>query len=400
MRWFQPAPACALVLLLTLPGRTSAFEPQTSDTVRMVISRVSPDSMASTVRGLEAFGTRYFSNANHRTIAGWIRDRFLAAGLRSVVLDSFQYAQSWQYNVVGTIPGALQGPEIIVGGHHDSYSSNILAAPGADDNASGTSATIEAARAVVTSGYKPAATLRFITFAAEEAGLRGGADYAAKARTADRDIRAMLNFDMIAHRLAGQGDRDFYLVWYTGAEWLASLDSSMARTYTTLTPLMTTSYRSGSDSYQFWSRSYPAVFSIERDFSPFYHSPQDRSDTLDFPYAAEILQAGLATLVSLDRSLKPRSVSSTLPSALALQQNFPNPFNGGTEIPFSVPAQRHVSITVFDMLGREVVRLVDEDRLPGTYFARWYAANAASGVFICRLTDGERTESIRMVHVQ
>jgi leucyl aminopeptidase len=356
--------------------------------------------MAATVRGLEQFETRYFSNANHRTVAGWIRDRFLSAGLQSTALDSFQYSQSWQYNVVGTIPGSIPGPEIVIGGHYDTNSSDILHAPGADDNGSGTSAVIEAARAVAASGYLPAATLRFVAFAAEEVGLRGGADYATKARTASRDIQAMINFDMIAHRLAGQADRDYYVVWYTGAESLASMDSLMARNYTTLTPIMTTSYRSGSDSYQFWGRNYPAVFNIERDFSPFYHSPNDRSDTLDFPYAAEILQAGLATLVRLDQTLKPQGGGTPLPSELALRQNFPNPFNGGTAIPYSVSVQRRVVLTIYDMLGREVERLVDADRPPGYYVAQWSAASVASGLFLCRLSDGERSESIRMVHIQ
>jgi Zn-dependent M28 family amino/carboxypeptidase len=320
-------------------------------------------------------------------------------GPANTELDSFLYSGAQQYNVVATIAGrVVPEKEIIAGGHHDSYSSNLLAAPGADDNASGTAAALEMARVLQAWGYMPASTLRFITFAAEEAGLRGSGDYSTRARAANREITAMLNFDMIGHRLSAQGDRDLYLVWYTGAETLARLDSQMTRHYTTLTPVLTTSYRSGSDSYRFWERGYPAVFSIERDFSPFYHSPQDISDTLDFEYAAEIVRAGLATVLYLDRESRP--VAVPVPPVFSLAQNFPNPFNPGTSIRYSLATQERVTLTVYDMLGRQVAVLVAGEMSAGPHTARWDASDTASGIYVCRLTTGNRVETIKMVRMQ
>jgi hypothetical protein len=75
--------------------------------------------------------------------------------------------------------------------------------------------------------------------------------------------------------------------------------------YTTLTPVPTTQYRTGSDSYSFWGQSYPSVFCIERDFSPYYHSPNDLIQYLDFAYAGEVVRAGLATLLTLDMAPPP-----------------------------------------------------------------------------------------------
>jgi hypothetical protein len=400
---------CRLILIGTLlacslshPSRGAdsggrVFGHSPGDTIRTVIAVVSADSLESTVRGLEAFGTRYFSNANHRSIAAWIRERMVAAGLRSVELDSFMQGNYQQMNVVGTIPGSVQGPEIVVGGHFDSNSSDLLRAPGADDNASGTAAVIEMARAITASGYAPRSTVRFVAFAAEEVGLCGGWDYAGKAKTAKRDIRAMLNFDMIGHRLAGQPDRDYYVVWYALGESLARIDSSVARTYTTLTPVLTTSYRSGSDSYCFAEQGYRAVFHIERDFSPFYHTPNDLSDTLDFGYAAEIARVGLATLIRVDQEVPPGG--TVIPGSFDLAQNYPNPFNAGTEIRYSVGSTGRVVLTIHDLLGREVERLVDAENVAGGV-VRWAADNVASGVFFARLSVGGRTESIRMVHIQ
>ncbi len=242
----------------------------------------------------------------------------------------------------------------------------------------------------------PRSTVRFVAFAAEEVGLRGGWDYATKAKAAQRDIRAMLNFDMIGHRLADQPDRDYYVVWYAGGESLARIDSSVARTYTTLTPVMTTSYRTGSDSYCFAEQGYRAVFHIERDFSPFYHSPNDRADTLDFGYAAEIARVGLGTLIRVDQEVP--SGGTVAPGSYALAQNYPNPFNAGTEIRYSVGSTGRVVLTIHDLLGKEVARLVDADLTPGSYAVRWAADNVASGVFIGRLSGGGG--SIRMVHIQ
>jgi hypothetical protein len=269
--------------------------------INSIIVNVSDTSIAGNIRGLEAFGTRHMSQPNRFAVANWIKDRFIAAGVTDVVLDSFQYGDLWQANVVATIPGiANPEREIIVGGHYDSQSYNVLLAPGADDNASGTAAIIEMARVLKMTGYVPNVTLRFIAFAAEEVGLAGSDHYAALARAAGRKIVLMQNYDMIGHRLTTQQDRDVYVIWYPGAEAMASLDSAMKRNYTTLTPVMSSAYRDQSDSWPFHVRGYKSVFTIEHDFSPVYHSPGDYSTLLDFHYAAEIVQSGLALLVTVD----------------------------------------------------------------------------------------------------
>ncbi len=277
-----------------------------SGLIETIIAEVSDSMVSAYIQGLQDFGTRYWSNVSRDTVSRWVRSRYVEAGLTDVKVDSFQFSTTWQQNVVATIPGTVAPEaEIVVGGHHDSYSSNVSLAPGADDNATGTAAALEMARVLKQVGYEPAVTLRFMGFAAEEAGLRGSASYAQRARAANRDIRAMMNYDMIGTRNAAQGDRDVYVVWYTGSEAFADLHAATAQLYTTLTPVITTSYRSGSDSYSFWQQAYPSVFCIERDFSPYYHSPSDLLQYLDIPYATEIIKAGLAMLVTLDQMPPP-----------------------------------------------------------------------------------------------
>jgi hypothetical protein len=74
------------------------------------------------------------------------------------------------------------------------------------------------------------------------------------------------------------------------------------------------------------------------------------------------------------------------PKAFALDQNFPNPFNPTTTIYYQLPTDSRVSIVVYDLLGREVRRLVDETKEAGYHEERFNAAGIASGVYFYRMT--------------
>jgi hypothetical protein len=73
------------------------------------------------------------------------------------------------------------------------------------------------------------------------------------------------------------------------------------------------------------------------------------------------------------------------PRAFVLDQNFPNPFNSSTTIRFELPSGGHVLLSVFDILGRELTRLVDEYRPAGQTSQTMDADKFASGVYQYRL---------------
>jgi hypothetical protein len=75
----------------------------------------------------------------------------------------------------------------------------------------------------------------------------------------------------------------------------------------------------------------------------------------------------------------------TVPLVYALDQNYPNPFNPATKIQFSVPSTAHVSLKVFDVLGREIVSLLDGEKSAGKYSVDFNASNLASGVYFYRI---------------
>lgn len=89
----------------------------------------------------------------------------------------------------------------------------------------------------------------------------------------------------------------------------------------------------------------------------------------------------------------------TMPERCELRQNYPNPFNPVTSIGFGVwgLGSRWVRLGVFDLLGREVAVLVDEQKQPGEYTASWNAAGLASGVYVSRLTSGAYSASRTMI---
>ncbi len=88
--------------------------------------------------------------------------------------------------------------------------------------------------------------------------------------------------------------------------------------------------------------------------------------------------------------------NGAIPTEFALSQNYPNPFNPTTNIQFAVPQAGPVSLRVYDVLGREVARLVDDVLQPGYYTARFEGHTLASGVYFYRLIAGGVVEMRKM----
>ncbi|MBX2993095.1 MAG: T9SS type A sorting domain-containing protein [Bacteroidetes bacterium] len=86
-----------------------------------------------------------------------------------------------------------------------------------------------------------------------------------------------------------------------------------------------------------------------------------------------------------------------VPYEFRLEQNYPNPFNPTTAISYQLSAVGHVTLKVFDVLGREVATLVDEVKHAGRYSAFFDATGLPSGVYFYRLTAGSQVETKRMM---
>ena len=81
----------------------------------------------------------------------------------------------------------------------------------------------------------------------------------------------------------------------------------------------------------------------------------------------------------------------------ALYHNYPNPFNPVTTIKFSLPETQQVTLKVYNLMGREVVTLVDQELQAGYHTTKWHAGNMASGIYFYRLMSEKKAITQKMI---
>lgn len=85
------------------------------------------------------------------------------------------------------------------------------------------------------------------------------------------------------------------------------------------------------------------------------------------------------------------------PKQFELKQNYPNPFNPVTKIPFQISTTSKVSIAVYDLLGKEIVKLLDEERTPGYYEIAWNPIGLPSGIYYYQIQAGSFVDTKQMI---
>jgi len=128
--------------------------------------------------------------------------------------------------------------------------------------------------------------------------------------------------------------------------------------------------------------------------------PAGKSITVAFAVAAADNLTGLRVAVSNARKIYKTiaaDTSSEIPTTYNLTQNYPNPFNPLTTIEYLVLRPGHVSIKIYDSIGRLVQTLVDKTQLAGTYFVKFNGTNFASGVYFYRLQVNDFVDTKKMV---
>lgn len=92
--------------------------------------------------------------------------------------------------------------------------------------------------------------------------------------------------------------------------------------------------------------------------------------------------------------------NATIASDYKLNQNYPNPFNPVTHISYTVPKSGQVNLTIFNVLGEEVSKLVNEVIIPGTHTTTWNAENMPSGVYFYRLDAGSFSQTNKLLLIK
>ncbi|WP_428235692.1 BACON domain-containing protein [Gracilimonas sp.] len=115
------------------------------------------------------------------------------------------------------------------------------------------------------------------------------------------------------------------------------------------------------------------------------------SNDSEQPKAELVFEVMISTAGEKDREL---------PETFSLKQNYPNPFNPNTNITYSLPTQSYVDLTVYNILGRKVHTLVNEQKRAGTFTVNFDASGLSSGVYIYKLQAGSYTKVKKMLLIK
>lgn len=212
-------------------------------------------------------------------------------------------------NLEAELPGIESTKLVLITAHLDSTIFGVSPsqpAPGADDNASGSAAVLEAAR--ILSKYRFKHTIRFVLFTGEEQGLIGSRAYASRLASQGAQILGVFNMDMIGYDSDKDGAFEIHAGTREGPLALARLMVNTLQTFEIkLTPdVLENGATNRSDHASFWRYNYPAVLVIEDseygatdDFNPYYHSVNDTLDKIDLSYAKRIAQTVIGAAAQL-----------------------------------------------------------------------------------------------------
>jgi len=91
-----------------------------------------------------------------------------------------------------------------------------------------------------------------------------------------------------------------------------------------------------------------------------------------------------------------------MPDEFALHQNYPNPFNPVTQILYDLPEKSHVTLMIYDILGREVLALLDGEQAPGYHAVMWNGQNilgreVGAGMYFYTIQTGQFKQTRKMI---
>ena len=206
-------------------------------------------------------------------------------------------------NVIAEIVGMTRPQEIVIIAAHLDSMPEEGPAPGADDNASGSTGVMLAAASMA--GYSFERTIRFVLFTGEEYGPSGSRVYADECSEKEEDILGVLNLDVM-----GWDENNDSIMFlntrevsvndaYQGDVDIANAFIDVTREYNIPLTVIVEEYEtSESDTQSFWDAGYPAILIIEdetNESNPNWHEPTDTLATLNLPYCTKIIKASVGT---------------------------------------------------------------------------------------------------------
>ena len=272
-------------------------KPAYNSTISPLLKELDKDKMHKHLSKFTSFHTRYYKSDYGRQSSEWLLDQvnktLTKAG--AGVVAPFQHPWG-QNSIIATLPGKSE-KTIVIGAHQDSinlFLPSILAAPGADDDGSGTVTILEALRVLLKDEDilhgKAENTVEFHWYSAEEGGLLGSQAIFSAYEKQGRDVKAMLQQDMTGYThatiAAGEPESVGVITDYVDPG-LTGFIKEVVETYCEIPYIETKCGYACSDHASASKHGYPSAFVIESDFKysdKKIHTTEDKIEYLDFDH--------------------------------------------------------------------------------------------------------------------
>jgi leucyl aminopeptidase len=288
----ERASSLRAIAAVTYPS-TATHQAAVTATVKLL----SQANLVTYVQELGAFNNRYYKSTTGATASNTLYTRLAniaasAPGTGGAVTVK-KFSHSWgQNSLIARIEGSSTNKAVVIAGAHlDSINQNSPStgrAPGMDDDASGCANIIEAFRALVVSGFKPATPVEFHFYSGEEAGLLGSQAIAKSYSTAGTSVKAMLQLDMTAWVQSGTSYTIGFVTDRTNAA-LNVFTKMLVSTYVKDVTIKDDYCGYGCSDHASWDTlGYPATYPFEaitETENPNMHVPADTDQHAEFSYA-------------------------------------------------------------------------------------------------------------------
>ncbi|NKX43446.1 M28 family metallopeptidase [Roseicyclus persicicus] len=308
-----PMPSLTLTRRGVLAGALASLTPgllrAQDDPVAPLVAQVSTDRLRATVEALAAFPTRYTPHPDFPAVEHWVATAFrdIGVGPRALAYHPFELEPGLiRHNILAGDPADPRGV-ILLGAHMDSLSEDPMRlAPGANDNATGVAAMIEAHR-ILAAADLPIG-IASAAFAAEEQDYAGAAALAGLFRAKGWPLGLMVNLDMLG-RTGPEPGAPFWIEADEGnlraendaaAQAAGEIAALMAARHTDFTIARSDIWNS--DYMPFEAEGYPAIGfydggAVEGD--PAYHTTGDTVDGVDFTRLTQATRLTVATVAAI-----------------------------------------------------------------------------------------------------
>jgi len=289
---------------------------QQQDDVKPMLEKLTKSGMEAHLKKLTSFHTRYYKSDYGRQSSEWllseVRSIIKKAGADKHGVKAEHFVHSWgQNSIIARIPGKTNST-IVIGAHQDSINlwlPSVLAAPGADDDGSGTVTILEAFRVLLTSKDviegKGENTVEFHWYSAEEGGLLGSQAIFSSYEKARRDVKAMLQQDMTGFVKrtvdAGKVESVGVIVDFVDPQ-LTKFIKKVIEAYCSIPWIETKCGYACSDHASASKAGYPSAFVIESAFEysdNHIHSTDDLISYLEFDHMLQHARMTLAFVYEL-----------------------------------------------------------------------------------------------------